>query len=235
MTTHELEQQLEELGARLALPPAPNVVPGALARLPARPRRRYPAKRTLAVALGVLLLLAAGVMAAPPSREVILRILGLRGVRIERVPHLPPRRVGAGLGLGQRIPLNHARRAATFAALLPPGSAVAYLGHDVAGGRVSLLVGRVLILEFRGRSLPFIFKTIGPGTRVKQLQINGNPGVYLSGAPHQVLFESQTGAIEADRVRVAGNVLIWQHRSVTIRIEGTRTLGQALAVARSLR
>jgi hypothetical protein len=235
MTTREVEQQLEALGARLELPPAPNIVPGVLARLPARHRRRYPARRTLAVALVALLLLAAGVMAAPPSREVILRILGLHGVRIERVPHLPPRRTGARLGLGQRIPLADARRAATFTALLPQGSAVAYLGHDVAGGRVSLLQGRVLIIEFRGRSMPFIFKTVGPGTRVKQLQIDGNPGVYLSGAPHQVLFESQTGEIQADRVRVAGNVLIWQQGALTIRIEGTATLGQALAVARSLR
>jgi hypothetical protein len=231
----ELEQRLEDLGATLEVPPAPNVVPGVLARLPARRRWRHPTRRALAVALGALLLLAGGVMAAPPSREVVLRILGLRGVRIERVPHLPPPQVGAGLGLGQRIPLDRARHAASFTALLPAGSAVAYLGHDVPGGRVSLVVGRVLIIEFRGTSMPFIFKTIGPGTHVKELRVNGGPGVYLSGAPHQVLFESHAGEIQVDRVRVAGNVLIWQRGALTIRIEGARTLGQALAVAHTLR
>jgi hypothetical protein len=36
-------------------------------------------------------------------------------------------------------------------------------------------------------------------------------------------------------VRLAGNVLIWQQGRLTIRIEGTRTLGEARALARSLR
>ena len=174
-------------------------------------------------------------MAAPPSRDAILRILGLRGVRIERVPHLPPVHRGAGLALGQRIPLADARHAATFTALLPPGSAVAYLGHDVPGGRVSLLVGRVLIIEFRGTTTPFIVKVLGPGTGIKTVRVNGGPGVYLTGAPHEVLFRTQAGQFQTDRVRLPGNVLIWQQGRLTIRIEGTRTLGQALALARSLR
>ncbi len=59
--------------------------------------------------------------------------------------------------------------------------------------------------------------------------------MYLSGAPHEVLFQQQGGVVQTDRVRLAGNVLIWQQGPVTVRIEGTRTLGQALAIARSLR
>jgi hypothetical protein len=93
----------------------------------------------------------------------------------------------------------------------------------------------VLIIEFRGTTTPFIFKVIGPGTRVKPVRVNGGPGVYLSGAPHEVLFRTQTGQLQTERVRLAGNVLIWQQGRLTIRIEGTRTLGQALALAGSLR
>jgi hypothetical protein len=233
--TGDLEQRLVALGAALELPPAPDVAPAVLARLPARPRRRRPARRTLAVALAATLLLAGGAMAVPPTRHAILRILGLRGVRIERVPRLPPLPASTGLGLGQRIPLARARHAAGFTALLPPGSPAAYLGHDVPGGRVSLLIGRVLIIEFRGTATPFIFKTVGPGTTVTPVRVNGDPGVYLSGAPHEVLFQAQTGQVRSDRVRLAGNVLIWQQGPLTIRIEGTRTLGQARALARSLR
>jgi hypothetical protein len=241
--TGELEPRLVALGAALDVPPAPDVVPAVLARLPARRRRRRPARRTLAVALAGLLLLAGGAMAAPPTRDAILRILGLRGVRIERVPHLPPppagRRLpsgpGAGLGLGQRIPLARARHAAGFTALLPPGSPIAYLGRDVPGGRISLLAGRVLIIEFRGTVMPFIIKMIGPGTSARRVRVNGGPGIYLSGAPHQVIFQPQTGQIQVDQVRLAGNVLIWQQGQLTIRIEGTRTLAQARALARSLR
>jgi hypothetical protein len=76
---------------------------------------------------------------------------------------------------------------------------------------------------------------IGPGTKVEHVRVNGNPGIYLSGAPHAVLFQAQTGEVQTDRVRLAGNVLIYEQGRLTIRIEGTRTLGQALVLARSLR
>jgi hypothetical protein len=233
--TGDLEQRLAVLGATLEVPPARDVVPAVLARLPARPRRHRGARRTLAAALAATLLLAGGAMAVPPTRHAILRILGLRGVRIQRVPRLPPLPASTALGLGQRIPLARVRHAAGFTTLLPSGSPAAYLAQDVPGGRVSLLIGRMLIIEFRGTTTPFMFKVIGPGTAVNPVRVNGSPGVYLSGAPHEVLFQAQTGQVQTDRVRLAGNVLIWQQGPLTIRIEGTRTLGQARALAQSLR
>jgi hypothetical protein len=233
--TDELEQQLMALGATLELPPAPDVVPAVLARLPARRRRRRPARRTVLVALAALLVLAGGAMALPPTRHTILRILGLRGVQIERVPRLPLLPGGTRLGLGQRIAPNQARHAAGFTALVPPGVQVAYLGRDVPGGRISLVVGRVLIIEFRGTATPFIFKIIGPGTVARPVRVNGGPGVYLTGAPHEVLFATPSTEVRTDRVRLAGNVLVWQQGPLTIRIEGTRTLAQARALARLLR
>jgi hypothetical protein len=231
--TGELERRLAALGATLELPPAADLVPAVLARLPAR---RRPTARVVAVVIATTVLLAGGAMAAPPTRHAILRIFGLRGVAIERLRRLPPLPSGAGarLGLGHRIPLIRARHAASFTALLPAGTAAAYLDHDVPGGRISLLIGRVLITEFPGTSTPFIVKLIGPGTTVKQVRVDGSPGFYLSGAPHEVLFRDQTGQVEADRVRLNGSVLMWQRGPLTIRIEGTRTLGQALALGRSL-
>ena len=236
----ELEQRLLALGTALEVPPAPDIVPAVLAGLPARRRRPVrPASRALAVAFAALLLIVGAAMAVPPSRDAILRVIGLRGVRIERVPKLPPipagARTGAKLELGRPISLARVRHAAGFTALLPPRASGAYIGHDVPGGRVSILTGRVLITEFRGTAQPFIFKVIDPGTRVKITRVNGAKGVYLSGAPHQVLFGASNGQIRGDRVRLASNVLIWQHGAVIVRIEGTHTLAQALALARSLR
>ncbi|HEY6396576.1 MAG TPA: hypothetical protein VIX82_03875 [Solirubrobacteraceae bacterium] len=236
--TPRLEQQLLVLGAALEMPAAPDVVPAVIARLPTRRRRRgRPARRPLAIALAALLLLAGAAMAVPPTRNAILRVLGLRGVRIERVTRLPalPPGAGARLGLGMRIPLARARHAASFAALLPANASAVYLGHEVPGGRISLLVGKVLIIEFRGTATPFIFKVLGPGTTVKQVRINGEPGLYLFGAPHHVFFEDQSGGFQTDRVRLAGNVLIWQQGPVTVRIEGTHTLAKALAITLTLR
>jgi hypothetical protein len=67
------------------------------------------------------------------------------------------------------------------------------------------------------------------------VRVNGDSGIYLAGAPHQVIFQESTGAIRTDRIRLAGNVLLWQQGPLTLRIEGTHTLNQALAIARSLR
>ncbi len=234
----ELEQRLSALGAALEIPPAPDLTPAVLARLPARRRwrRRRPARRTLAVALATTLLVAGGAMAASPTRHFILRVLGLRGVQIERVPRLPPPPASGGptLGLGRRIPLGAARHAAAFTALVPPGSPAAYFKDDVPGGRVSFLIGRVLVIEFRGTATPFIFKLIGPRTKVSHVRVDRGPGIYVYRAPHEVLFQGRNGQVMSDRVRLAGNVLLLDHHGLTIRIEGTHTLGQAVALARSL-
>jgi hypothetical protein len=193
----------------------------------------------LAIAIAATLLLVGGAMAVPPSRDAILRAIGLRGVSIKRVPKLPPVPAGssspARLGLGERITLTHARHAAGFAPLLPARARAVYLAHDVPGGRISALVGPVLITEFRGTAQPFIFKLLGPGTRETQTRVNGNEGIYISGAPHEVLFQASNGTVRTDRMRLAGNVLIWQQGPLIVRIEGTHTLGQALTLARSLR
>jgi hypothetical protein len=233
----ELDQQLRALGASLDLAPAPDLTAVVLSRLPdrRRPPRRI-AGRAFAGALATALVLAAGALALPVTRHAILRVLGLRGVSIERVPRLAPPPEGAGrrLGLGKRIPLAHARRAANFTALLPAPPAAAYLDRDLPGGRISVLEGTVLITEFRGTALPLILKVIGPGTHLQRLGVNGGPGVYLSGALHQVIIQPSPGQVQPDRIRLAGNVLIWQQGPVTLRIEGTHTLRQALSLAHSL-
>lgn len=238
MTPTDLPQRLVALGAALDTPPPhDDMVAATIARLPARgPWRNRRVLRPVAIAFAALLLLAATAFAIPATRHAILRVLGLRGVAIERVPRMPalPPGPGARLGLGQRIPVSHAKHAAAFTALLPPNPAAAYLDHDVPGGRISLIVGRKLIIEFRGTGIPFVFKLAGPGTRIQMLRVNRGPGVYLSGAPHQLLLEESNGQVTTEHVRLAGNVLVWQQGPVTVRIEGTHTLGQALALARAL-
>ena len=121
-----LTQRLERLAASLEYPPTPDVVPATLARLPERaPRARrrtlriLRARRSLAVALAAVLLLAGAAFAITPSRHAILDVLGLRGVEIERVPRLPPGLPRRPAGLGTRIPVASARHAADFTAVLP--------------------------------------------------------------------------------------------------------------------
>jgi sigma-70-like protein len=70
-------------------------------------------------------------------------------------------------------------------------------------------------------------KLVPPGTSVEEVDVDGSPGYWISGAPH---------AVERDAVmRLAGNTLLWQQGDVTLRLEGAPDLPTALAVARTLR
>jgi hypothetical protein len=183
--------------------------------------------------------LAAGTAAAvPPIRHAIERVFGLNGAVVKRVPHLPPapKRPDGTLHLGHRVPVADARHAVSFRALLPrTGVEAAYVSAEPPGGRITLVVGRSLVMEFHGQSEPFVEKLIVPGTRVRRVRVNGGRGVFLDRAPHEVVFQNTQGTVQTDVVRLSGSVLLWQQGAVILRIERAGSLAQALALARSLR
>jgi hypothetical protein len=233
--SEDLQRSLRALGAQLEFPPAP-AVGELLAELPPR-RRAERARRTLALAFAALLLVAGAAFALPATRARILRGLGLRGVEIVRVPKLPPVAPGTGtrLALGRRISLRSARHAAGFTPLLPPAASAAYVGHDIPGGRISVLVGPILITEFRASLAPTFQKLVGPATAARAVRVGDHRGAWIYGAAHVVLFEQNSGAPDADQARLAGNVLVWQQGPLTVSVEGAHTLSRARAVARTLR
>lgn len=242
---NELEQQLIDLGSALEIPEAPDLMAAVRDRLPSRSARRrlcWPGfgvhRRTVVLGIALAVLLVGTAAAIPPVRHAIERVFGINGAVVERVPQLPPlpKTAGASLHLGRPIPVADARHAASFRALLPAsGVSAAYVSNDVAGGRISLIAGRRLVIEFRGTSRPYILKMIAVGTRVIRARVGGDPAAYLEGAPHEVFFLDAQGKPRTDDVRLAGNVLLWQHGPLTLRIEGARSLRDALTVARSLR
>jgi len=239
---NDLEQQLIDLGSALEIPEAPDLMAAVRDRLPSRRARRIRRpmlgvrRRSVLLGIALAVLLAGTAAAIPPVRHAIERVFGIKGAVVERVPKLPALPSGARLHLGRAIPVANARHAASFTALLPPsGVSAAYVANDVAGGRISLTAGRLLVIEFRGTSRPFILKMIAVGTRVIRARVGSEPAAYLEGAPHEVFFLDAHGNARTDDVRLAGNVLLWQHGSLTVRIEGARSLREALALARSLR
>jgi hypothetical protein len=232
----ELEMRLRELAAALEVPAAPDFG----ARLVLAPRRRErrvrAARRMLALAALATLGVSGTALAVPVTRNAVLEVLGLRGARVVRVLALPPVPPGTAsrLKLGQRIAIARARHAAVFTALEPPHARAAFLAGDVPGGRVSFLVGSEALSELRATSRPYFFKLIDPGTRARSVTVGGSPGVYLSGAVHQVLIGAG-GSVRSEPVTLAGNVLLWQRGALTLRIEGAHSLRAALALAQSLR
>src|ERR687887_104852 len=59
-------------------------------------------------------------------------------------------------------------------------------------------------------------------------------GMWITGAPHVVMFFDSQGRGQAKDVRIAGNTLVWAYGSVTLRIEGPLTQAQALSLAASI-
>jgi hypothetical protein len=240
---NKLEQELIALGNALDVPAAPDLLTAIRGRLSPRPRRLpglRPAlsRRQLALAITVAALLAGTAAAVPPVRHAIERVFGLNGATVERVPRLPPlpKNARRNLDLGRRIAVADAAHAASFRALLPPrGADAAYVSGEPPGGRITLLIGRSLLMEFRGQSNPFIEKLIGPGTRVRRVRVEGGSGIYLDRAPHEVFFINARGEGQGDVVRLEGSVLLWQHGPLILRIERAGSLAHALALARSLR
>jgi hypothetical protein len=240
----ELEPVLVAIGRELAVPDAPDLAPRVLASLE-RPSRR--SRTRLAVALAAVLAAALlAVLAVPDARSALLRLFHLGAVRIEVVDELPtvapePAELDLAGALGERVSLAEARRKAGFDLLeLDEEPDGVFIGPR---GTVWFLYGgpdavRLLVAQTPevGVDEPFIFKKLAAaGTRVDEVTVRGRPAYLLSGEPHEVLLADRNGAVFAETVRLARDVLVWEEDGRTIRLEGELSREEAVDVADSLR
>jgi hypothetical protein len=217
----------------LEWPPEPDVSGAVRARLEARPRRRLLPR--IAVPIAVLVLIAA----VPSARSTVLDWLGIGGETIERVPEAPSH-TATPLDLGTRVPLP--RDALVPAALGRPeavyeaGDVVTLLYRPRLGLPESEHTGAGALLEqFPGRTrAEYVRKQAGPHTRVDRVTVGGEPGFWIAGAEHGLLYEDPSGAIVEARARLAGNALVWRHGDRTLRLEADIPKSRALAIARSI-
>jgi hypothetical protein len=239
----ELEHALRQLGGRVEFPPTPDLSSRVRRRLEEEPRRRWrPSRRALAIALAVLAVAVGAVMAVPSARTAVLDWLGIKGVDIVRVEKLPEVAPPADLGLGERVTLVEARRRVSYKVVVPEvkglGEADAvYVDRHRGGDQISFLWGtpervRLLVSEFPGMS--FAQKMLGPGTKAERVDVNGEPGVWIEGAPHAFVYRVGNHIFE-ETLRLVNNALVWQHGELTLRLEGELTKKQALEIARSAR
>lgn len=212
-----LERELRAL--ELAWPRTPEL------RLELGARRRR-SRRSLLIAVALLLAALAAAFAVPQSRGAILRFLHLGGVTIERVDQLPAaqeRPLGAYLGelvtpAVAELALRHPLRAPAVEPLPPL--------HLAPGGVVSLVFvdqGQpVLLSEIGFSDVGILKKVISSSTSVVGQSVEGGPGFWITGPEHVFMFPGAPP-------RLAGNVLIWQAHGLTLRLEG-RGLTKARAV-----
>ena len=63
--------------------------------------------------------------------------------------------------------------------------------------------------------------------------MNGEPGLFVSGGPHVVMFIGKDGVIQDERTFLAGTVLLWNRDRLLLRLEGDLTRDEALKLAES--
>jgi hypothetical protein len=207
-------------------------------------------------AAAAAVLLFSGVLAfSPTTRRAVANFLGIGAVKITlHAPSSSPpvRPLGDGLDLGIVVGLDRARSTVQWPISVPGDPQLGrpdsiYVSQAVPGGQVSLVyrsrpdipaadatgVG-ILVMELNGRvQQPFVEKALGPGTTIESVAVNDDLGFWIAGQPHDIFYLDQDGEPIPSSVRLAANVLIWQHGDVTIRIESLLTKAQALRIART--
>lgn len=212
--------------------------------------RRRLTRRVLAAA-AVALVVLAGLLAVTPTREAIARWLGVGAVSITNTNVLPPEGLNPAPGAptddgrppeSGSIDLDAVARELPFPVRLPDPAVTgelldAEVDASVPVGLVELRFDGVTIVEIGSQrdTPPVIAKVVGPGTVTTSVTVVGRPGFWLTGEPHRVASTDPDGTVRLDTVRQAGDVLIWEDGGVTYRIEGAPTLGDAQAIAASLR
>lgn len=219
----DLEHELRALAGEIAWPPTPPLRP-TLAR------RRRDLRRPLIVAVALAIAALAAAFAVPQSRGAILRFLHLGGATIEFVGTLPPaQEAPLSSNLGPTVSEPDARALLARHLLLPSLTPQAPLHAQSQIVSLLFLVRgqKVLLSEANTGSAVFLKKLATSATTATTVQVGPDPGIWLSGARHVVYFP-------AAPPRLAGNVLIWQHGPLTLRLEGhnlTETDALELAVA----
>jgi hypothetical protein len=233
----ELEQRLHRLGQELEYPPEPDVAPAVLARLDRRPF----SWRRFAIAFAVLAVAIAAAFAVPQARTTILKWFHLRGATVERVETLPyaVERSQAG-GLGRPLSRAEAERAVGFELALPPfpdnGPRRVYVLDNALATVVLQAHGRsVLLSEFRAANFDLLKKSSAGKSVVEFVRVNGDQGLWLEGGPHTLTYFDRRGEFRQRTVLIRGNVLLWIHGELTLRLEGKLTKAQSLQIARLIR
>jgi len=93
----------------------------------------------------------------------------------------------------------------------------------------------VLVTEVQGHvRTEFFQKMLGPNTTIEDVEVNGHPGYWVSGSPHNFVFLDASGEAFSDTLRLATNTLIFADGGTIIRIEAYTSKERAIQIAGSL-
>ncbi len=257
MTDQQLADALRSLSPQIAYPPTPDLT-GAVKQgiQPSRPVRRMPRSgRLAAIAAMLVVVLLAGVLLIPETRSTVADWFGVPGIGIwfEDEPEEVPV-YGKPFHLGERVTLDVARAEAGFDVLVPESELVAepdevYIIRQFTGNIISFVyhanedipeteqtgVG-ILLTQFAGHLHQGMYgKGAPPGVIVEELELNSLHAYWISGEPHTFYWSRDNGGTGQDRLRMAGNTLLWQQGDITLRLESALDRDTVLAIAASMK
>jgi hypothetical protein len=247
-TDDALGRALRAVGRDVAYPPSPSFAPAVVARLEAeraaRTRPRFPAlalwsRRRVLVAVGIALL---GLLALAFAARLVLGAAEIR-VRPGTTPSGPP--IGPG-ALGRPVSVEEARAGVEFPLRLPAGQApdeayvfgtgsgnaalLAWTAGEAYGPRLPGTPWGLILVEVRGER-DLLVKDVNRIEDTSVVAVDGRRAFWID-ATHELIVLTDAGAV---MFRVDGNVLIWTEGDVTLRMETSLPLTEAVALAESVR
>jgi len=234
-----LELRLRALGHELDIPPERDLAPAVIERLSLSRTRPFPWRRAGVLALALVAIAVGAAFAVPQARTAILRFFHIGGETIIRVETLPPavERAQAG-GFGMPVSRPEAEHTLGFRLMLPPfhgsGPDRVYVLGDSVGTVILRSHGRpVLLSEFSSAGEMGLKKLTVNQTSVQWVRVDGRDAIWIRGTHTLTYFDRQLGFRE-QTIRIRGNVLVWTGGRLTLRLEGSLTRAQAIALARTI-
>jgi hypothetical protein len=232
------------VAARITAPATPDLRPTVLDRIGDGTGRRTNRARVLRpLVLAAALVLAIAALAAGLG-------FGLPGLDLRLAEQSAP--PASSLDLGSPVPLEDVLaldepRVLLPEALPPPDGAydigvddrrIVSLAWRASPGDPTLTGTDTIItlMAVPGTTEePLITKAAGPGTRLEPIDVNGDPGWWITGAPHEIMVIRPDGDIGVLRAAVVGDTLVFARKGTLYRLESALGRDATLDIARSLR
>ena len=175
---------------------------------------------------------------SPGARSAFLEIFHIRGATVERVESLPDVRAQR-VDFGERVSRDEAERRVGFE-LLDLGERAR---RDLRPARTASRPWSTAIPRTRGSCSRRLAARSGTassrrpperGTIIDEVTVDGEPGLFVDGPEHFVMFLDENGLISDERTYLAGTVLLWNRGDLLLRLEGDLTEEEALELAESV-
>jgi hypothetical protein len=232
MSDVTLEQRLMAIGENLSFPGEATLADDVVTALGPRD---HGWRRLALVAAAVILLVAVIVAAVPSTRHAVARWFGLEHLPIRIGIELPET---GGVDLGPPVSLAEAARRADVVPYVAaslgepldvhnPGGAYVVVRYDVGGTQVlvTTLPGTVNEMGFS--------KMVGAGAQIRELDVDGHEGWWVTGRPHLFLYEDRH--LDLREARPSADSLIWQVGDTIVRIEADVPLARVMELATEVR